>query len=98
MYSCGTLPLPCVRLLALADAGVVGKVSASLEMQLAAANMALAAEKQGRAEDARLALSAKTHQVHRETVQRLSRLAFWESVWIQGHDAIGIDCSGSQGS
>ena len=75
MYSGGTLSLPCVRLLALADAGVVGKGSASLEMQLAAANMALAAEKQGRAEDARLALSAKAQQVHRETVRRFELLS-----------------------
>jgi len=74
--------LPCVRLPALADAGVVGKGRASLEMQLAMAlaaekkaNMALELEKKGRAEDVRFALSAKTQQVHRETVRRFELLS-----------------------
>ena len=89
--------MPCVRRIAIADAGVVEQ---DFEAQLAAAKLALAAEmKKGEAASAShkaemeverkrnaeaLARAQKPQKVHGETLQNKGRLASWETIRSQG--------------
>jgi len=97
VHPCGARSVPCVLVIAIADAGVVEQ---DLEARLAAAELALAAEtKKGEAASARhkaemeverkanadaLARAQKPQKVHGEPDQKQGHLAAWETIRTQG--------------
>ena len=98
------IPYPCR-----ADAGVGGKekdaIRIDLEARLAAMEKRgeeassrhtaeLEAERKRQEKTMARPAHAEKQQVHRKTLQFQARLAFWETIRIEGHVAFGIDCGG----